>query len=236
MSSLPILGCAFSRLFCFKDFSAFFSRIACLIFAMPVASMNSGSLKGGFSTPRLPAMYLRLLLQCLGTLTVFRYAFKYTSRRGSAEVVSQTSTTSGRRTSVLSSATDMRAFSLLTFLDAIFRSCSSSLSSASSRRDVFGLVRFLGFSSSSFSSSSSSPESSSFANFFMSSRTLRTSFFDITFMILFCCSCSRDTFKGKSSESTTPRTKFKYRGNNSSNFSATSTRRTNNFTSDFFVQ
>ena len=58
------------------------------------------------------------------------------------------------------------------------------------------LLFLLLLSSSSFSSSSSSPpDSSSLASFFISSSTLRTSFLEITFMILFCCSCSRDTFR-----------------------------------------
>ena len=41
---------------------------------MPVASIKSGSTKGGFSIPRLPCRYFLFWLQCLGTGTLFRYA------------------------------------------------------------------------------------------------------------------------------------------------------------------
>lgn len=60
MSSFPDFGRTFSRAFCVRLFMTSFSMIAWRIFAIPVASMNSGSLNGGFSTPRFPAMYLRL--------------------------------------------------------------------------------------------------------------------------------------------------------------------------------
>merc|ERR1719377_1023 len=83
----------------------------------------------------------------------------------------------------------------------------------------------------SFDSSSSSSSSSSplfWANLRNISRALRTSFLPMTFRTLCCCRVSRDTFRGKSSESTTPRKKFKYRGTKSSNSSVMSTFRTYN--------
>ena len=40
---------------------------------MPVASMKSGSWKGGFSMPRLPCRYFRFWLQWRGTGTLLRY-------------------------------------------------------------------------------------------------------------------------------------------------------------------
>merc|ERR1719375_1232697 len=84
-------------------------------------------------------------------------------------------------------------------------------------------------SSDSSSSSSSSSSASDFcANFLNISRALRTSFLPMTFRTLCCCKVSRDTLRGKSSESTTPRRKFKYRGTKSSNSSVISTLRTYN--------
>ena len=51
-----------------------FSCRASLISMMPVALMQSGRSKGGFSMPRLPCRYLRLKHQCRGTGTVFLVA------------------------------------------------------------------------------------------------------------------------------------------------------------------
>jgi len=79
------------------------------------------------------------------------------------------------------------------------------------------------FSSPSFSASSAFPPSAlpsafsasaiaffwSVASLRIISSTLRTSFLPITLRILCCCSCSRDTFSGRSSLSTTPRMKFR---------------------------
>ena len=88
MSILPILGCI--RSFClplsFFEFS--FSSTLARIFSMPVAAMNSGSWKGGFSIPRLPIRNLRFWHQCLGTGMVLRYDLRCTSNRGSSAVVS----------------------------------------------------------------------------------------------------------------------------------------------------
>eukprot|EP00733_Pompholyxophrys_punicea_P002020 Pompholyxophrys_punicea_v1_NODE_1296_length_806_cov_1.435419.p2 type:complete len:101 gc:universal NODE_1296_length_806_cov_1.435419:549-247(-) len=55
-----------------------------------------------------------------------------------------------------------------------------------------------------------------------------TKFFLITFKILFCCSISREIFKGRSSESTIPRTKVNHSGINSSQSSIINTRLTYN--------
>lgn len=54
MSMRPIFGCTRSRCFCFSFFESSFSWYALRMSVMPVASMNSGSLKGGFSIPRFP--------------------------------------------------------------------------------------------------------------------------------------------------------------------------------------
>ena len=56
----------------------------------------------------------------------------------------------------------------------------------------------------------------------------------ITLIILYCCNASLDTFKGKSSESTTPLMKFKYLGIKSSNCSLTNTLLTYNFKDELF--
>merc|ERR1711968_370596 len=88
-------------------------------------------------------------------------------------------------------------------------------------------------SSSSSSSSSSSPLF--WANFRNISRALRTSFLPITFKTLCCCKVSRDTLRGRSSESTTPRRKFRYRGTKSSNSSVISTLRTYNLSWAFLL-
>merc|ERR1719393_251747 len=88
-------------------------------------------------------------------------------------------------------------------------------------------------SSSSSSSSSSSPLF--WANLRNISRALRTSFLPITFKTLCCWSVSRETLRGKSSESTTPRRKFKYRGTRSSNSSVISTFLTYNLSCAFLL-
>lgn len=81
-------------------------------------------------------------------------------------------------------------------------------------------------SSSFFSSASSRARFWSSASFLSISSTLRTSFLPMTLRILCCCSVSRLTLSGRSSESTTPRTKLRYRGSSSSNSSEMSTLRT----------
>merc|ERR1719313_1804817 len=92
-------------------------------------------------------------------------------------------------------------------------------------------------SSSSPSSDSSSSSSSPFfwANLRNISRALRTSFLPITLSTLCCCKVSRDTLRGKSSLSTTPRRKFKYLGTKSSNSSVISTFRTYNRSCAFLL-
>ena len=50
---------------------------------------------------------------------------------------------------------------------------------------------------------------SSLLSFLIMSSVLRISFLRITLMSLCCCRVSRETLSGKSSESTTPRTKFR---------------------------
>mmetsp|Transcript_42855 Transcript_42855/g.113125 ORF Transcript_42855/g.113125 Transcript_42855/m.113125 type:complete len:204 (-) Transcript_42855:1-612(-) len=131
MSILPILGCM--RSFCLPlSFFAFsFSMTDARIRSMPVAAMNSGSWKGGFSTPRLPIKNFRFWHQCFGTGIALRYDLRCTSSRGSAAVTSHCSTTSGLVTSCLSSATERRLSFFFCFFD-IFASSSSSSSSAPS--------------------------------------------------------------------------------------------------------
>ena len=63
---------------------------------------------------------------------------------------------------------------------------------------------------------------------FIISRHFLTMFFLITFRILFCCSISREMFRGRSSESTIPFTKLRYSGMMSSQLSMMNTRRTYN--------
>ena len=109
---------------------------AARILAMPVASMNSGSLKGGFSTPRLPIKKWRFWHQCFGTGTTLRYDLSSTSSRGSAAVTSHCSTTSGLCTSCLSSATESRFCSFFFFFDTTSASgCSGSSASAAAAAD-----------------------------------------------------------------------------------------------------
>mmetsp|Transcript_7236 Transcript_7236/g.10857 ORF Transcript_7236/g.10857 Transcript_7236/m.10857 type:complete len:233 (-) Transcript_7236:212-910(-) len=87
--------------------------------------------------PLLPCRYLRLWLQWRGTATVFRWAFRNTSRRGSAAVTSWASTTSGRCTSCFSSATERRFSRLRAFLLSFFTPAgSSSLGSSSMSKAV----------------------------------------------------------------------------------------------------
>merc|ERR1719387_2832193 len=92
---------------------------------------------------------------------------------------------------------------------------------------MYGSLEASSSSSSPSSDSSSSSSSSSsplfWANFLNISSALRTNFLPITLSTLCCCRVSRDTFNGRSSESTTPRRKFKYRGTRSSNSSVIST-------------
>ncbi|VDP65605.1 unnamed protein product [Schistosoma curassoni] len=67
--------------------------------------MKSGRRKGGFSKPRLPCKYFLFAHQCLGTGTVFRYAFRKANKSGSLAQTSHISMTSGRATICLSAAT-----------------------------------------------------------------------------------------------------------------------------------
>ena len=85
------------------------------------------------------------------------------------------------------------------------------------------------FSSVSFSSSSSSSSSYSSASALIISRAFLTSFLLITFIIFICYNCSLETFKGKSSESTTPLIKLRYLGISSSNSSVINTLLTYSF-------
>lgn len=64
---------------------------------------------------------------------------------------------------------------------------------------------------------------SSSGSFLSISSTFRTNFFLITLISLCCCKVSLDTFKGRSSESTTPWTKLKYEGIMSLNSSVMNT-------------
>ena len=61
------------------------------------------------------------------------------------------------------------------------------------------------------------------------SRALRTSFFLIVFKLVCCCSVSRETLRGRVSESTMPLMKLRYLGRSSSNSSEMNTRRTYSF-------
>merc|ERR1719439_218655 len=101
-----------------------------------------------------------------------------------------------------------------------------------SQNSMYGSLDSSSSSSSPSSASSSSSSSSSASDFCANlrniSRALRTSFLPITFKTLCCWSVSRETLSGRSSESTTPRRKFKYRGTKSSNSSVMSTLRTYN--------
>merc|ERR1719460_491082 len=91
-------------------------------------------------------------------------------------------------------------------------------------------------SSDSSSSSSSSSSASDFcANFLNISSALRTSFLPMTLRTLCCWSVSRETLRGRSSESTTPRRKFKYLGTRSSNSSVIKTLRTYNLSWAFLL-
>mmetsp|Transcript_38145 Transcript_38145/g.112999 ORF Transcript_38145/g.112999 Transcript_38145/m.112999 type:complete len:255 (-) Transcript_38145:127-891(-) len=132
MSMRPIFGAMRSRCFCLSFFDSSFSAYVCRISPMPVASMKSGSLKGGFSIPRLPCRYLRFCDQWRGTWTVLRYALRYTRSCGSGAVTSHTSTTSGRSHSCFSSAILRRDSIFRWRLDSAFLSSPSlSLSDAS---------------------------------------------------------------------------------------------------------
>merc|ERR1719217_1884064 len=105
-----------------------------------------------------------------------------------------------------------------------------------SQNSMYGSLEASSSSSSPSSASSSSSSSALFcANFLNISRALRTSFLPITFKTLCCCRVSRETLRGKSSESTTPRRKFKYRGTKSSNSSVISTLRTYNRSCAFLL-
>mmetsp|Transcript_20015 Transcript_20015/g.48453 ORF Transcript_20015/g.48453 Transcript_20015/m.48453 type:complete len:331 (+) Transcript_20015:780-1772(+) len=108
---------------------------------------------------------------------------------------------------------------------------SSSSSSSSSPSSFFSSLP----SASAFSASSSSLLSSSSASmarssasdiFFIMSSAFDTSFFLITLRTRDCWSISRETLRGRSSESTTPRMNDRYRGMRSSNSSEMKTRRT----------
>mmetsp|Transcript_13831 Transcript_13831/g.44489 ORF Transcript_13831/g.44489 Transcript_13831/m.44489 type:complete len:226 (-) Transcript_13831:268-945(-) len=148
MSILPIFGCTRSFILPLSFFAFSFSITDARIFSIPVAAMNSGSAKGGFSTPRFPCRNFRFCDQCRGTGTVLRSDLRLTRRRGSAEVTSHGSITSGLLTSCLSSAIERRFSRRFAFFPTSLAASPPPSSSSAAAASSFSFASLFALSSS----------------------------------------------------------------------------------------